>query len=171
MGRQSMEERFWSKVVKLPGDWCWEWVAHRTRDGYGTFSRRGSSALAHRVAWEMANGLIPAGMCVCHRCDNPRCVRPSHLFLGTVADNNADRDAKGRQAHGEKHRRLMQQVAAPPCLKGESNGQARLTDETVRRIREMRLEGMSQEAIALSVGVSQPSVSRALRGLTWMHVP
>ena len=89
---------FSASVRKGPG--CWEWTASRQKFGYGTKWHNGSVQLAHRIAWEEANGPIQEGMCVLHRCDNPKCVRPDHLFLGTVADNNADRHAKGRDGGG-----------------------------------------------------------------------
>lgn len=95
--RQSTEQRFWAKVNKT--DSCWLWTAYRNRKGYGEFGmggHRGRMYLAHRVSWEMANGTIPDGMYVCHACDVPACVNPSHLWLGTATDNNRDMFAKGR---------------------------------------------------------------------------
>ena len=107
MGRKSIEERFWSKVIK-PGeenadDGCWEWAGCRPRRScgvasYGRFSTATSkSVLAHRFSWELHNGPIPDGMVVCHRCDNTGCVRPEHLFVGTQADNLRDCQSKGRR--------------------------------------------------------------------------
>lgn len=88
-------ERFETKVAR--GDGCWLWQGARLPKGYGKFSvARGRWELAHRVAWRLANGSIPHGMQVLHRCDNPRCVRVEHLFLGTAAANTADMMAKGR---------------------------------------------------------------------------
>jgi hypothetical protein len=87
-------KRFWDKVVKT--DTCWVWTASVNGKGYGSFGYGGRVQLAHRVSWQMHCGPIPPGLCVCHACDNPSCVRPDHLFLGTIKDNNRDRDRKGR---------------------------------------------------------------------------
>lgn len=106
-------KRFWDKVNKTSG--CWLWTAWRNNKGYGAFSAKHpnggySNKLAHRESWEMANEKkIPAGLCVLHSCDNPACVNPSHLFLGTKKDNTQDMLKKGRNrsydAHGEDHHR------------------------------------------------------------------
>ncbi len=96
MGKLHMplQERFLKYVEKLES--CWEWRGARSGDGYGTFQLPNKLIGAHRMAYILYKGEIPAGLCVCHKCDNPICINPEHLFLGTVVDNNRDRDTKGR---------------------------------------------------------------------------
>jgi hypothetical protein len=95
-----LEERFWRKVTKT--DSCWVWSASRNGKGYGQINRNKKPVLAHRLSWELHFGKIPEDRSVLHRCDNPACVRPDHLFLGTQADNIADMVKKGRVAAGTR---------------------------------------------------------------------
>lgn len=91
---KTIEDRFWAKVDR--GDGCWRWTAGCDSSGYGSLKTGQTKVSAHRLSWQLHHGPVPPGQNVLHRCDNPRCVRPSHLFLGTQADNIADMLAKGR---------------------------------------------------------------------------
>jgi hypothetical protein len=148
-------ERFWSRVNRSGGpDSCWPWTKHRDKKGYGRFaySRDANDRFAHRLAWAFTHG-HPGELLVCHRCDNPPCCNPSHLFLGTVADNNADRDAKGRGNRGTK------------------NGQVVLTEAQVCAIRSTYAAGgISQDALGKQYGIDQGHVSRIVNRKLWPHL-
>lgn len=110
-----VEERFWSKVATKGPDDCWEWGAGIGANGYGKFrlSDPRREAGAHRMAWALAKGAeVPEGLCVLHKCDNPPCCNPAHLFLGTKGDNNRDRAEKGRTRSWNK--------AKTHCSKGHA---------------------------------------------------
>jgi Pectobacterium phage endonuclease len=146
--------RFWPKVAKGPGaDDCWIWTASKVKDGYGGF-RQGKLAgrLAHRISYITANGPIPAGLHVLHRCDTPACVNPAHLFLGTHQDNVADKLAKGRQA------------------RGTTSGRAKLSDDQVREIRALRELGHTYESIARLFGITWSGARLVALRLSWRHV-
>lgn len=119
---------------------------------YGQVRQDGKFVYVHRLAYTLSVGPIPPGMCVCHRCDNPRCIRPDHLFLGTDADNTRDKVMKGRQSRGESH------------------GTAVLRSADVQAIRGEVARGRSQRAVAKQFGVGQMQVSRIVRGQRWGHL-
>lgn len=158
----SLEERLWSRVVKSHDpNGCWEWTGTTNRSGYGLLRIPGrrSMVAAHRLAWELTYGPIPQSddpkqeLCVLHRCDNPKCVNPSHLFLGTRLDNNADKMAKGR------HR----------ALAGDASPRHSLTFEKVRLIRQLYQAGMNRNQIAKMFGVSWTCINYVVSGRTWRH--
>ncbi len=130
---RSLHDRFWEKVTK--GDACWEWNAFLDRAGYGRIHVLGESRLAHRIAWELENGPIPSGdgagneVFVCHRCDNPRCVRTEHLFLGTNKENMRDMASKKRA----NTRAANEAVAAMNRAKRHCKGGHEFTAENTYR--------------------------------------
>lgn len=131
---------------------CHEITSHKVNKlGYLLLKVNGDVVYAHRRAWEQANGPIPEGMFICHHCDNPKCINPAHLFLGTCADNIKDRDAKGRQAKGEK-------VA-----------NSKLTESQVREMRSLHAQGLHYKDIAKQLGVTPINVWHVLHD-SWRHV-
>lgn len=156
------EARFWVKVdrsgpvpphVPELGN-CWVWVSGVWRSGYGRFDLSGSSRRAHIVAWTFTHGPPSDGLEVCHACDNKLCVRPSHLWVGTHAENMADMVAKGRS----------------PRMQGEAHHQAKLTEADVREMRRLRAERVTYRDLAERFGVSQSMIGQIVQGRAWTHV-
>lgn len=134
---------------------CIEWVGH-TFNGYGMIRVGAKRMRAHRVVWELSHGQIPVDLCVCHRCDNPRCINVDHLFLGTRAENNRDKTDKGRQARGPGH-----------GMRKERHPNAKLTQALVERLRADHNGGTRQRQLASVYGVSQSLVSQIINGKRW----
>lgn len=145
------EIRFWRRVDKSKHqNGCWEWTAWILKTGYGGFQLSTNKPIkAHRYSWILHNGQIPEGMMVCHRCDNRKCVRPDHLFLGTAKQNNDDALEKGRMKR-RKHQKL--------------------TEDLVRFIRSEERDCANLIEIAKSYGVHFTIVWRAYKGKTWRDV-
>lgn len=161
-------ELFWKKVDKTAGEnACWPWKGCTNRAGYGVTSVNRKFTASHRQAYIYGIGQIPDGMCVCHRCDVPGCCNPSHLFLGTNADNTADKIAKNRQSKGEKHSKALM----PNRPRGSNNAMSRFTEEQVAEMRRLRRETrMTIKEIAAKFGGSYGGVCKAIRGNGWYHV-
>ena len=142
------DRRFWPKVRKTSE--CWVWTGKR-RSGYGRFLIKGRAVSAHRVAWELAYGPIPHGKEVCHRCDNPPCVRPDHLFLGDRRANMADAGSKGRMPHGERnhfvaaHRQAGESLCAE-CRRAEQayRREQKQKSEVAKNVKAKRREHMRE---------------------------
>lgn len=163
-------ERFWRSVSPEPNTGCWLWSAGCTGTGYGALTFKGKFIQAHRLAWEILRTPIPVvgsyhGICVLHRCDTPPCVNPDHLFLGTVADNNSDRSAKGRSSNlsGPGHPNFGREGRG-----GETNPASKLTLGSVREIKARLASGEKQDDIAAAYGVKQPTISNIKTGATWL---
>jgi len=145
--------RFWCKVDFASPNGCWEWQAKLNSGGYGRFGLERDAFRAHRIAWSMAYGPIPSGLCVCHHCDNPSCVNPAHLFVDSVVGNNADMTRKGRR----------------PC--GEQHWIAKLTAKKVRDIR-MRYAkgGATLTELGRKYGAHFVTIWDVVHRRTWKHV-
>lgn len=141
--------RFWAKVKKT--DSCWLWTGASDSNGYGAIKTAKGMSIASRVSFELNVRCIPEGQCVLHQCDNPKCVRPEHLFLGTVGDNNRDRHRKGRTRAGS----------------GERHGMSKLSDSAVQII---RISPLSTKELAAIFLVSKDAINSARNGKTWNHL-
>lgn len=142
----SVSQAFWDRVRLVPDTGCWEWTGPRNACGYGTTNVENRSALAHRVAWELLRGPIPDGLLVCHKCDNPPCCNPDHLFLGTQADNMQDAARKGRIP-----------------------GKRTLTEEDAQSVREALHTDESTRDIAARFGVRVGAIINLAQARSWRH--
>lgn len=154
----SYSTRFWSKVDKSGGvNSCWLWTGARLKTGYGKFTVAHQTwDYAHRVAYRLIHGDILPGRVIMHTCDNPSCVNPAHLRMGTAMDNVQDKIAKGRDTVGDH--------------KGVRNAKAKLNDDKVRLIRKRLTEGETCAQLAREYGVTKESIWSIKVGETWKHV-
>jgi hypothetical protein len=150
-------DRFWSKVDRSGGpDACWPWLGAKLKDGYGAFTLPPKRSIgAHRAIWVLLYGEPPAEMKVCHNCptgDNPACVNPAHLWLGTQQQNIDDKMAKGREARGERH------------------GRTKLTEDQAREIRQRYAAGEGPRSIGRLFGIHRDTAHNIATGKTWPHL-
>lgn len=149
MARRTLKDRFLAKVAASRDGECWQWTACKDGKGYPCINVSGTLRTAHRVSYELFRGPITTGQHVLHTCDNPTCVNPSHLFLGTHAENMADKVSKKRHSFGAKH------------------GRAKLSDAEVIEI--IRWTGRLQDA-ADKFGIHKSMISLIRRGKRWTHL-
>lgn len=153
VGYPDLEERFHSKYVRGADSQCWEWRGARREFGHGIITRNGRVEVASRIALELATGEpAPDGMLACHRCDNPPCVNPKHLYWGTRQDNANDAVARSRYALGS------------------DRPQARLIESNVADIKRRRAAGETIAELSREFGVSQPTIRSITTGKKWKHV-
>ena len=155
--RKSIKERIENGILMCPMSGCWLWSRHVDRHGYGQMTLRDPkrTVTAHRASWITFRGPIPSGMCVLHKCDVRCCVNPSHLFLGTNRDNMDDMTAKGRRNE---------------CKDGEKHHNARLRNEDIIAIRQLRSQKMKIKDIAAQFGVRAHHVSDIVNRRYWSHI-
>lgn len=161
---RSVENRFWEKVYKT--ETCWNWTGALDGWGYGVIAipRVSVAYKAHRLSWEMHKGKIPAGLFVCHHCDNPRCVRPDHLFTGTAKHNSEDMIYKGRW-------KQPPQPLKDAIRRGEKVNFAKLTEAKVFQLRRLALMGVSAYRMSKWIRLTHTGIRLILRGVNWAHVP
>lgn len=148
---------------------CLIWSLGKFSNGYGVVTWNGKTLRAHRAAWQIKNGCIPDGMFVCHKCDTPACCNTDHMFIGTHADNVADRSRKGRCAKGPTHGLRTNPEKA---FRGEQVAKSKLTNELVHKI--MRIHTAKNPPTcahtARQIGVDRNTVLRVVNGISWIHI-
>lgn len=149
---EKWKERFPKRICKT--ETCWLWTGNKDTNGYGHLTINHKTCLSHRVSFELFKHPIPDGLWVLHKCDNPSCVNPDHLFLGTPKDNTQDMIKKGRKA----------------LIVGEAHPFSKLKCDDVRNIRTLRSDGVSQSLIAKRYGVDQALISRIVNHKIWRTV-
>lgn len=155
LSEEEFVSRFWERTDVMGEDDCWVWKGYIKKEGYGQVSHQGKNVLAHRVSYTISIGEIPEGLLVLHKCDNPPCVNPKHLFIGTEADNMRDRDIKGR---GNQP-------------KGEKSGTHKLTETKVKQIRDKYSTGeFTKRELGREFGVTPENIHSIVRRETWRHI-
>lgn len=151
--RLTTEERFWRKVKKRQSHECWDWAGVCDTSGYGQIEINRKSIKTHRFSWEIHFGKIPDEMCILHYCDNPKCVNPNHLWLGTKKDNSDDKVNKNRQT------------------KGEDVWCSKLTEDQVKEIRQLCCEKkLMKKEIAKMFNISNATISAIHTSKAWRHI-
>lgn len=171
MSTEAEREAFQKHMRPLPNG-CIEWAGNINENGYGRFSYKRRGELAHRAAWRLFRGEIPKGICLLHRCDNPPCVNPEHLFQGDRGDNARDMASKGRQWIQQNPHRRIDTLVCPIELKprGEQHGMSKLNEAAVLAIRERASRGELGKHLCIEFNCSTSLITEVVRGHVWRHV-
>lgn len=145
--KENITARLYKNIYKNPENGCWEWMGYLSKFGHGRIGYRDKVYLTHRISYELNKGIIPEEMLVCHTCDNPKCVNPEHLFLGTQKDNLQDAFDKDR-------------LYKIPAMPGENNPMAKITNEEAKKIRSELKQGFTGAYLAKKYNVSTTHISR-----------
>lgn len=164
-----LKQRFWSNVPIGDSAQCWEWAGHISNKGYGVIKIRQVGYLAHRIALFLSVGINEHKTSACHKCDNPKCCNPSHLFWGTHRENMLDMIAKNRanRPRGDRHFSRINKHLRP---RGERHALAKLTEQQVREIRAMHKSGVTHARIAARFPISRRTASAITTRKIWAHV-
>jgi hypothetical protein len=152
--QEYIDKCLWSKINKAGEDDCWEWQGHRDLKGYGTLIFFGKRVLAHRVICKLTHEDFDEGLLACHKCDNPPCCNPNHLYPGTYKDNSNDKHQRGRAN----------------ISKGENNGRAKITAAQVIELRNLFAGGMTKGALATKYGLTWSTVDKIVKNQLWKEV-
>lgn len=164
--KSPISDRLSSKYTVNSYTGCWEWTGAIDNKGYGIIHTYGNSkGRAHRVSWEITHGEINNNLCVCHSCDNPKCINPDHLFLGTIADNNRDMAAKGRNRWSDAF--LTSKKKSP---QGERHGMSKLNTRDVIKIRNCFENGVTMKELAILYDVGHSHICSIVRRKSWRHI-
>jgi hypothetical protein len=164
----TLAERLQFYSMPEPNSGCWLWLGSVSHWGYGEIRWKKKNLRAHRVSWELANNqAIPDGMFVCHKCDNPGCINPTHLFVGTHQDNVDDMYRKGRGKWRHLKRGHAKGTTFKTSRRGEKVSSAKLTEAAVR---EIKAHGKAHRFLARKYGVNYSAIKDVLKGRTWKHV-
>jgi hypothetical protein len=151
MDMNKLKKKFCERVNKNTGSECWEWVGSISSNGYGKYLFEGKFYLAHRLSYMLLISDIPKNKLVLHKCDNPKCVNPKHLYVGTQKDNMQDKVRRGRM----------------PCMSGENSPSSKLTWKKIEQAKKLSHEGSSLRSIGKMFNVHHWTIGLALKGKTW----
>lgn len=171
--QETLQKRIMSSVDPVTsiyegiGD-CLAWNKGKLKAGYGKIKWKRKTVLAHRASYSAFNGPIPDELCVCHKCDNPSCVNPEHLFLGTYLENNLDKKEKGRGAAGDRH---GSKTKPERFCRGERTPTSKVTTNEVIEIRKLRDLGWKHEDIAKHYNIKRAAISHIVNRRNWKHLP